>query len=169
MKAVGYSGDPPARDDGERLEECRRRFERGQRGALLDAFACCARSGMPMPKWLADEWMRTYSGILTGRVNDLNEALGFNVRDPRTRNRIYIIATRAADVGNAVLRERRSGRPLDDELKQTVADQLGLTLRQVRDCWDACRAEFEPFGLEIDDLDPDPFFGLMQAAPKARD
>lgn len=145
-----------------RLQGYAQVFAEGQRGALLDALAECARSGVAMPQWLADEWLRIYGEILTGRKIDLNEALGFGLTDPRTRHRRYIVATRAAEVGNAILRARAAGQAVDDELKQAVAEELGLTLRQVRQCWDACRDEAQRFGFSIDDLDPGAFSGLMR-------
>lgn len=135
----------------ERLQRYERLFAAGRRSALMDALAVCAKAGTPMPQWLADAYLRTYDDILRGRQVDLNDEFGFTLRDPRIRNRRYLIATRGAEVGNAILKAYHGGRPLNTELLEEVGEGLGLTLRQVRDCWSACRAHLEATGLTTED------------------
>mgnify|MGYP001209085296 CR=1 FL=1 len=135
----------------ERLQRYERLFAAGRRSALLDALSVCAKAGAPMPQWVVDAYLRIYDDVLHGRRVDLNDEFGFTLRDPRTRNRRYLIATRGAEVGNAIIAARRGGRPINTELFEEVGEALGLTLRQVRDCWSACRAHLETTGLPLDD------------------
>lgn len=134
----------------ERLQRYERLFAAGRRSALIDALALCAKAGAPMPQWLAEAYLRIYDDILRGRQVDLNDEFGFTLRDPRVRNRRYLIATRSAEVGNAILKAHHSGRPINTELLEEVGEGLGLTLRQVRDCWSACRAHLEATGLSVE-------------------
>lgn len=48
----------------QRLSVFQRRFEGGSRLALLDAVRFCAEEGVPLPKWLADEFIATYDEFL---------------------------------------------------------------------------------------------------------
>ena len=38
------------------IDDRRRRFEAGDKAALLDAVDLCARAGLPMPGWLAEAY-----------------------------------------------------------------------------------------------------------------
>ena len=135
-------------------------FEAGRRSALLDALALCASTGTAMPPWLASEYLRIHGDVLRGQQVDLNDELGFTLRDPRVRHRRHLIATRGAEVGNAILVAHRAGRSIDTKLLEEIGAALGLSLRQVRDCWDACRAEAEALGFPP--LEVGSFSGLIR-------
>lgn len=129
-----------------RLEHYAQLFADGRRGALLDALALCAQTGTPMPQWLADAWLHIYASILEGEPVDLNKALGFSLTDPRSRKWRHIVATRGAEVGNAILREHRAGKGISVQMFEEIAETLGLTVSDVRHCYNACRAHAECLG-----------------------
>lgn len=135
----------------ERLQRYERLFAAGRRSALMDALAVCAKADAPMPQWLAEAYLRIYGEVLRGRQVDLNDEFGFTLRDPRVRRRRYLIATRGAEVGNAIIAAHHSGRPINTELLEEIGERLGLELRQVRDCWSACRKHLEAVGLSFED------------------
>ena len=123
-------------------------YERGLRTALPDAIAFCAREGLVMPQWVAVAFLRIQNDIITGR-RDVSWDMEFGLPETkgrRVREARYRIATRAAEVGNAILDAHAGGRPIDRELKHHVAGQLGLSERQVDDCWRAYKRYVEQFG-----------------------
>ena len=58
------------------IEDCRHRFEAGDKTALLDAIDFCARSATVMPVWLAEAYCAAYTEWDTYGVRSLDEAFG---------------------------------------------------------------------------------------------
>jgi hypothetical protein len=58
------------------VEERRKLFEAGQDWALLDAADFCARTGMVMPKWLANAFCERYLDWYLFRAKTLDTAFG---------------------------------------------------------------------------------------------
>jgi hypothetical protein len=133
-----------------RFDRYRRLYEAGARTALFDALALCASANAPMPPWVAQAILRIQDDVLRGRISTYDIEFGLDrIRDPRSRQRRFQIATRSADVGNAVLRAHRAGRAIDDELFEEVASGLFLSLRRVKECWSNCVAEAEALGVPV--------------------
>jgi hypothetical protein len=145
-----------------RLDRYRRLYAAGSRSALHDAVALCAREGVPLPAWAAEQVLRIHAAVVRGQAVSLDTEYGLStMTDPRRRHRRYVIATRAAAVGNAILAATRAGVSIDDRLLQRVADDEGLTLRQVRDCWRACRRFAQSIGLDLKIDDAVQFTGVI--------
>ena len=53
------------------IEDCRHRFEAGDKTALLDAVDLCARSGLALPVWLAEAYSAGYTAWATYKVRSL--------------------------------------------------------------------------------------------------
>lgn len=77
------------------LEEERRRYEEGDKNALMGAIRICANSRLPMPEWVATEFIAAYDKVLNCRSGSWDEVFG----------RPYKKGTHLA-----ALRKRRRGR-----------------------------------------------------------
>jgi hypothetical protein len=137
----------------DRLDRYRRLYEADVRTALADAIALCAREGVPLPSWAAVAFLRVQNDVLTGRRDvSWDDELGLSLtKGRRVREARYRIATRAAEVGNAILDAHAQGRAIDRELKAEVAQRLGLSERQIDDCWRAYRRHAERLALDDDE------------------
>ncbi|MET0706635.1 MAG: hypothetical protein ABWY82_07285, partial [Tardiphaga sp.] len=54
------------------IDDRRRRFEAGDKAALLDAVDLCARAGLPMPGWLAEAYCAAYAHWAAYRARSLD-------------------------------------------------------------------------------------------------
>lgn len=58
------------------LEKERHRFEAGDKNALLGAIRICATSELPLPHWVASEFIRGYDAVLNCRAGSWDDAFG---------------------------------------------------------------------------------------------
>lgn len=113
------------------IDDCRRRFEKGDKTALLDAVDLCARSGTVMPVWLAEAYCAGYVAWATYKVRSLDEA--FDVvrkgrRLPDLQKSYALKAVVVIEVDNL----RRENVPLDEGLFAAVGEKLNVPMGQVR-------------------------------------
>jgi hypothetical protein len=120
----------PARAAAEQCVQMRARIEAGDGGAVLDAIAVCAAHELPLPHWLADEFLRRYSNVARGQARDWNDDRAFGLAYPRGTN-IAGVRARVEDApaayGVAVqLLEADPARPIDAGFYEAVGDRVGV-------------------------------------------
>jgi hypothetical protein len=113
------------------LESYRRRFERGERVALLLALDVCAGCYLAPPKWAADAFFDAMSDWLAYRAATLDEAFGVR----RTRKRIPQRREREALRPAIMLRiaqlQQQENAPIDAGTFARVADEIGKSVGYV--------------------------------------
>jgi len=97
------------------------RFRHGDDSALMESVACCARSGLPLPRWLAAEVVERQARVKYLHVSSWDEVFGKPFPKGKTREsakrlryeqaRVFLLAQR--------LRDER-GMKLDAELFETI-------------------------------------------------
>ena len=107
----------------------------GDRLALWDAIDWCGRFQAVLPEWVVDAILAVSNGIKSGHIKDFNEAFGFTPTNPTVRKKDERIRKRMMDVTYAIYYAKRDGCAIDDELYVAVGEQLGLSPRQVKDCY----------------------------------
>lgn len=113
------------------IEDCRRRFEAGDKTALLDAIDLCARSGTVMPVWLAEAYGAGYTAWATYKVRSLDQAFGVE----RKGKRITDLQRREALKAIVVIevdKLRQENTPTGEGLFEKVSKKLKIPTGQVR-------------------------------------
>lgn len=117
------------------IEDCRHRFEAGDKTALLDAIDFCARSGTVMPPWLTEAYCAAYTEWATYGVRSLDEAFGVDhIRKNRKLPDLQERKSLKAAVVVEVSRLRRE-MPIDENLFDRVGAELNIPMRQARDIY----------------------------------
>ncbi len=115
------------------IDECRKRFELGEAGALLDAIDYCARSGTAMPPWIADAFCARYLAWLTYKVKTLDQAFGVERKGKRIselRKRETLKPRVAIEVDKL---HRQEKVPIDEALFERVGRILDIKPGMARD------------------------------------
>lgn len=137
------------------LEAFRIQFEHGDKNGLVMALWACARLQKPMPRWVADAWIRGWWDTANG-VTDWNSVLG-NVRvktakkiarEKRDAARLHKLAKLLPSVRTPI--ERDSGGAF-----QELAEKMKLPARTVRELY---YMKVRIDGKSVRALDPE-FFG----------
>lgn len=118
------------------LEILRDAYESGEKAALFGTCAFCARFQVVIPDWAADALLEIEKNLEIGELRDLNEAFGWENNTLVTRKR----AAKRMQYGSAVLgrlqMHRLNGATLSaDDIFQTVADEVGISRRDVEDIY----------------------------------
>ena len=117
------------------IDDCRRRFEAGDKTALLDAVDLCARSGLVMPVWLTEAYCAAYTEWATYGVRSLDEAFGVdhirkNRKLPDLQERKSLKAAVVVEVNRL-----RQEMPIDEHLFDRVGAELNIPMGQARDIY----------------------------------
>jgi hypothetical protein len=113
------------------IEDCRHRFEAGDKTALLDAIDFCGRSATVMPVWLAEAYCAAYTEWTTYKVRSLDQAFGVERKGRRIRDLQKGYASKAA-VAIEVSKLHQEGVPIDEGLFEQVGEKLNIPTGQVR-------------------------------------
>ena len=116
------------------IEDCRHRFEAGDKTALLDAVDLCARSGLALPVWLAEAYCAGYTAWATYKVRSLDQAFGVE----RKGRRIPDLQEREALKASVVIevdKLRQEKVPTDETLFALVGEKLNIPAGQARDIY----------------------------------
>ena len=136
------------------IEDCRHRFEAGDKTALLDAVDFCARSGTVMPVWLAEAYCAGYTAWATYKVRSLDQAFDVVRKGRRIPDLQEAYASKAVVVIE-VNKLHQEEVPIDEGLFAVVGEKLNIPMGQVR----ALYHEDNPwrqFKEAIDKLPPKP-------------
>ena len=112
------------------IDDRRRRFEAGDKAALLDAVDLCARAGLPMPGWLAEAYCAAYAHWAAYRVRSLDEAFGVDRKGRKLadlQQRESLKAVVAVEVNRL-----RKVMPTDEHLFEEAGAELNMPVGQVR-------------------------------------
>ena len=117
------------------MTQCRADFEAGDRRALANAIYFCALRYMPLPGWAAVAWMKAYQDVfLTFSVASWHELLA-NRRalKPKALERERLKIKQRGEVARYAFRDVSIERDSESGLFKVIADETGLTPRQVKD------------------------------------
>jgi hypothetical protein len=117
------------------IEECRKRFEAGEKKELLEAIDYCARSGRAMPLWLVDAFCPRYAAWSRYEVKMLDQAFGVERKGERIPDRRYRERLKprvAAEVNRLHTHEKL---PIDEALFERVGKRLGISMGKARDVY----------------------------------
>lgn len=117
------------------IANCRKRFEAGEAGALLDAVDYCARSGTAMPLWLSEAYCARYIAWRTYKFKTLDQAFAVerkSQRIPELRKR-EILKPRVAIEVDRIHREEKL--PIDEALFERVGKALRIKPSTARDIY----------------------------------
>lgn len=100
----------------------------GNKAVVLHAVAVCANHELPMPEWLATDYLRAYRTVTHHKVRTWDEAFG---SAHRPGEQIKAMARRVETAPAAWLKVRESlekdpQRALDNTLYEEVAKDLGI-------------------------------------------
>ena len=112
------------------IDDRRRRFEAGDKAALLDAVDLCARAGLPMPGWLAEAYCAAYAHWAAYRARSLDEAFGVDRKGRKLadlQQRESLKAVVAVEVNRL-----RKVMPTDEHLFEEAGAELNMPVGQVR-------------------------------------
>jgi hypothetical protein len=108
------------------VEERQRQYQAGEKWALLDAADLCARTAMPMPQWLAQEFCDRYMVWYLFKMRSLDEAFGVERKGMRIEDK----ARRAMLMPRVSLRVvelHAQGVPVDPNLFDRVGEELEIS------------------------------------------
>src|SRR5690606_15978690 len=110
----------------ERLEDERKKFEQGDKMALLAAIRTCANHDLPLPRWVSRAFVVAYDRVLHCKVGSWDDAFGRpypkgSHLSALRKRRLYTMPVRMA-----VTRASESGRPIDETLFEEIGQQFGL-------------------------------------------
>jgi hypothetical protein len=111
-------------------------FDSGDREALFGVISLCAQYQAIIPDWAADEIIKIERLIEVGELKDYNEAFGFKPENVATRKKQARIAKFRPQVLARIQHHRLEGASLNaDDILATVADELGISRRDVEDIY----------------------------------
>jgi hypothetical protein len=112
------------------LEALKDKFNSGENSALLDAIFICARGIIPLPDWVADNYVERYKKILKFEVRTLDDAFGSPLDKGANLNALNKKKNIALNIWSSVLIAAESGTAIDDELFEEVGKKynVGKTL-----------------------------------------
>jgi hypothetical protein len=106
------------------LEIAKQKYEEGDKAVLLMALHQCLLLRKPLPEWLRAAFVRAYESAAAFEIRSWNEAFG----PPQGKSTHRQASRRHADlrypVAFHVHRLRKSGRPIDREMFEAVAEVL---------------------------------------------
>lgn len=110
----------------ERLEDERKKFEQGDKMALLAAIRTCANHDLPLPRWASRAFVVAYDRVLNCKLGSWDDAFGRpypkgSHLSALRKRRLYTMPVRMA-----VTRASESGRPIDETLFEEIGQQFGL-------------------------------------------
>jgi hypothetical protein len=117
------------------LESEHKKFEAGDKGALLHAVALCAWHDLVMPDWVANEYIQNYKKVVSGEFRSWDEVFGvphpntdlkaMRLREERLPEVLFAIKSAVLDEGLAI----------EPGLFEVVGKRLSIGGRQVREFW----------------------------------
>jgi hypothetical protein len=108
------------------VADCRKRFDAGELGALLEAINWCAGGGIPIPRWAADAFQQKFRATVWAFKHRSWDA----VFGKPNRGKNIHAAKKAKDLSLAVylmVQELRAKRPKPRGIYQTVATKLRIS------------------------------------------
>jgi hypothetical protein len=111
----------------ERLESEHKRFEAGDRMALLGAIRICANHDMPLPAWASRAYTLAYDTVLTCRAGSWDTVFGTPYKGKHLRKLRQRRALRFAVLNEINRRLRAPPKPpIDVGLFEVVGEQFGI-------------------------------------------
>ena len=105
------------------------RFDQGDRAALFEALDVVARTGSPMPPWVAVEFIRCWETWLRYEVRSLDEAFRIGrVKGARLGDRAHRLRL-AVPVLFRIEERRRAGKSVDRAMFEEVGEEHGICRR----------------------------------------
>jgi hypothetical protein len=117
------------------VDECRKRFEAGEPGALLDAVDCCARTGTAMPEWLAEAYCAGYAAWQSYQVKTLDQAFSVERKGERMPDRRMREWLKPRVVMEVDKLRRQQNLPVDEALFGRVGKALSIQPGMARDIY----------------------------------
>lgn len=125
-------GDPAILRD---LAHTEASYRAGDRTALFEAIAICARFQAVIPEWAADAILEIEVQLKNGRLEDFNDAFG-SWGKQGTRYKAYRQGKHAKEVLERLMVYRLEGGNLNAaEAFQPIADELGISRRDVEEIY----------------------------------
>lgn len=123
------------------LDELEKRFDAGDRWALMLGIRKCANFDLVMPEWLACAYIKAFDTVNNHRVKSWDDVFGppltkgaqLSARRKKREKSVHVwnevqSHLLAEQVWNEKTRQWESARPIDDELFTKVGEKLGLGL-----------------------------------------
>jgi hypothetical protein len=109
----------------EALDMARFEFEHGDKRALLSAMYLCSRHGTPLPRWLADAFVKTFRDAKAFKYRSWDDAFGRprpkSVKEARglRKDSEPLVWLKACDL-------HAKGQPLDDDMFHKISAELKI-------------------------------------------
>lgn len=151
----GESSDPsgpvPQWTAMHRLDSYEARHAAGEKYAMMIALRVCANHDLPMPRWLSSAYIAAFDAINNYRAASWEEVFGAALPKGKhlksLRNRRERVFKVGNEITNRLLRAgvpsatekptRKRALPVGEELFESVASELNLTTRQVKEAYTA--------------------------------
>ena len=116
------------------LDTIEKRFNSGDRMALMDAIALCASNDHPLPVWVRSAYLVAFGKVKGLECRSWDDALGKPFPERKGLSAARKMASGSWDVFIAVERIRRDepGTPIDEYLFERVAEILKISTAQAR-------------------------------------
>lgn len=112
------------------LKELEKQFAAGEKFALMAALRVCARISVPMPDWVAENYILAHDTILNYRAKSWDDVFGASLPkgahlNALRKKRMFMYA-----VYNEVIKRANDGKPVDEFLFEDVGRlfHIGKTL-----------------------------------------